>query len=149
TFSAADEIANAHVYLDSANGQRTDCPFDGHAHRCPFGNLYVAAEWHEIHFSPQRCLWMHPPRGATRLVAEFSTVAGWNQLVLRGGLVWDREYLRQGSSAHVRVETGEGRTLIDLNIPPATPGLQRVEVPGDAKMATRTLRLIVSSENPE
>ncbi len=76
-FVASEAYAKARVYLESPDGTRRDCPFDGRVHRCPGPpHLYVAPEWHEIYYQPRHCLWMHPPGGQQRLVAEFDGVPG-------------------------------------------------------------------------
>lgn len=150
TFSAVENVSHARVYVDLGNSQQVPCPFDGQVHRCPMGNTYVGAEWHEIHFSPQRCLWMRPPGGAARLVAEFSGVASSKQFVVRGGLTWDREYFRRAmTSANIQVQAGDGQTIVNLTIDPGVEGLHRIAAPGDPVDATHTLRLSVASENPE
>jgi hypothetical protein len=93
---------------------------------------------------------MHPPGGAARLVAEFADVPPADKLVLRGGLIWDREYFKQGMTpANIRVETADARALIDLNISPGITGQQRVETGGEAISQTHTVKLSVASDNPE
>lgn len=152
-FSAADAFASAHVYLERPDGGRVDCPFDGRAHRCPGpGNLYVAPEWHELKFVPRRCLWMHPPGGSTRLVAEFPQVPQGSRLRLEGGIIWEHAPRNDPSITTTTIaveELGSNRRVVDLSIPPALEGIQRAEVPAAGLASTAGLRLSVASENPE
>ena len=47
---------------------------------------------HEIYYEPRHCLWMHPPGGKDRLVAEFDDVpagdpyAPWIEELYRSGI---------------------------------------------------------------
>lgn len=130
-FSAADAIAQARVYVEDAGGARQPCAFDGQVHRCP-GDLHVAAEWHEIHFQPRRCLWLAPPGGNRRLVVEFPQVPVGARLALEGGMVWDRGYFTGPQLSVTRVgveEASTGRALAQFELPPGIEGVQRAEVP--------------------
>ncbi|MGZ3459850.1 MAG: hypothetical protein ACXU86_15245, partial [Archangium sp.] len=89
-FVASEAYAKARVYLESPDGTRRDCPFDGSVHRCPGPpHLYVAPEWHEIYYQPRHCLWMHAPGGKQRLVAEFDGVPAGTELRLEGGIIFE------------------------------------------------------------
>ena len=150
-FSAVREYASARVYLEDPALGRIDCPFDGKAHRCPGrDSLRVAAEWHELLYAPRLCLWMHPPGGVRRLVADFPAVPLSNRLTLEAGIVGEFAWGRNPERTPVRVEVSDGSSgarLIELIIPPGREGMQRVERTAP-ETAPRALRISVQSDNP-
>lgn len=152
-FDAADSSAGAKVYLEQRGGTRQNCPFDGRAHRCPGPtDLHVAPEWHELHYRPERCLWMHPPGGPTRLVAEFSDFRFSDWIRLEGGMTWDRATFRGPSITAVSagVEDERGQELLRLEFSPGVDRPQSVErrVPSGL-VAPGTVRLWVQSDSAE
>jgi hypothetical protein len=150
-FVATEAYARARVYLESPGGARRPCPFDGRAHRCPGPSwLYVAPEWHELLSEPRYCLWMHPPGGPERLVAEFDGVPGGTALRLEGGLIFESAFGRPHlSTAHVGVDDARtGERLLDLAVPQGLPGVQKTErqlPPGEP----RTVKIWTQADNPE
>ena len=151
-FVATEALARARVYLDTPGGPRVPCPFDGHVHRCPGPpHLYVAPEWHELRYEPRRCLWMHPPGGPQRLVAEFDGVPGGTELRLEGGIIFEYAHSRAPhlSITHLGVEDArQDEPLLSLALPPGLEGVQRasrVLPPGEA----RTVRVWVQADNAE
>ncbi len=146
-FSSVEALPSAQVYLERPDGSRTPCPFDGRAHRCP-GGSYVAAEWHEVHFQPRRCLHLYPPGGDTKLVAEFANVPALNESSLYAGLTWDREYFHdeRATTTDVVLETN-GVGVAHIELVPAHTGLQRATAPGAP--AGSTLRVWSRSANAE
>jgi hypothetical protein len=150
-FVASEAYAHARVYLESPDGTRQPCPFDGHVHRCPGPpHLYVAPEWHEILYEPRHCLWMHPPGGKQRLVAEFDNVPAGTGLRLEGGITFEYTYSRPHlSNIHMGVDDARtGQSLLDVVVPQGVPGVQKAEVtlpPGEP----RTVRIWSQADNPE
>ncbi len=151
-FVASEAYARARVYLESPDGQRRDCAFDGRTHRCPGPpHLYVAPEWHEILYQPRRCLWMHPPGGEQRLVAELDGVPGGTELRLEGGIIFEHAWQRSPrlSTTYVVVEDAATRErLLEVAQPPGLEGVQKASrtlPPGEP----RTVRVWVQADNPE
>ena len=151
-FVASEAFARARVYLESPDGARRDCPFDGRVHRCPGPpHLYVAPEWHEIHYQPRHCLWMHPPGGPERLVAEFDGVPGGTELRLEGGLIFEyaAQRARHLSTTHFGVEDAASHaSLLDIAQPPGLEGVlkaSRVLPPG----GPRTVKVWTQADNPD
>ncbi|WPB79694.1 hypothetical protein KYC5002_11135 [Archangium violaceum] len=151
-FVASEAYAKARVYLEAQDGTRTECPFDGRVHRCPGPpHLYVAPEWHEIHFEPRHCLWMHAPGGTQRLVAEFDGVPADTELRLEGGLIseYASHHDARLSTAYYGVEDAATREpLLEIAQTPGLEGLQkawRALPPGEP----RTVKVWVRAENPE
>ncbi len=150
-FVASEAYARARVYLESPDGARRPCVFDGQAHRCPGPpHLYVAPEWHESLYEPRRCLWMHPPGGPERLVAEFEGVPGGTGLRLEGGIIFEYAYGRPHlDTVHMGVDDAHtGERLLDVALPQGLPGWQKAErqlPPG----APRTVKLWTQVNNPE
>jgi hypothetical protein len=151
-FVASETYAKARVYLESPEGSRRDCPFDGRMHRCPGPpHLYVAPEWHEIHYQPRRCLWMHPPGGKERLVAEFAGVPAGTELRLEGGIIFEHAVRREPrlSTTHFGVEDAASReTLLLISQPPGQEGVlkaSRALPPGEP----RTVKVWVQADNPD
>ncbi|WP_434382456.1 hypothetical protein [Melittangium boletus] len=151
-FVASEAHARARVYLESPDGTRTDCPFDGRAHRCPgASHLYVAPEWHELRYQPRHCLWMHPPGGPQRLVAEFDGVPAGTEWRLEGGLIFEfaAAHAPHLSITHLGVEEARSQApALSIAIPPGLEGVQKVSrqvPPGEP----RTLKLWVQADNPE
>lgn len=135
SWDARAALASAAVFLETPDGARADCPWDGRAHRCPNGGQ-VAIEWHEIKFQPRRCIRFYPPGGAQKLVAEFSSVPAAGSVALRAGLTWDRGFFHMPELT--RVELGvqiNGAAASSLAIPVGVEGLQRSDgppIPADA-----------------
>jgi hypothetical protein len=129
-FVASEASAKARVYLESPDGTRRPCPFDGRAHRCPGPpHLYVAPEWHEINYEPHHCLWMHPPGGKDRLVAEFDNVPSGTSLHIEGGIIFEYTFGRpRASDIHMGVEDARsGEKLLDTVVKQGVPGVQKAE----------------------
>jgi hypothetical protein len=144
-YSAADALGAAHAYIEQPDGQRADCSWDGQAFRCPVGrDLRVAAEWHEMLYRPARCLWMHPPGGATRLVVELPP-APPGRLRLESGIAWEQAWKHEANLTPV-VTTVEnvqgGQPLARLELPPGREGFQVAEVtlpePASLKVSTQS-----------
>ncbi|MBZ4410248.1 hypothetical protein K8640_18745 [Myxococcus sp. XM-1-1-1] len=151
-FTASDVVSRARVYLESDDGARQACPFSGSAHRCPGqGNIYVAAEWHEVLYEPRHCLWMPAPPGDQKLVAEFDGVPGDVSLSLEGGIIFEYAFPKdaQLTTALLGVDdAASGERLLDVAIAPGQEGVKKAEVrlpPG----APRTVKVWVRSRNPD
>lgn len=151
-FSATEASARARVYLESPDGSRRDCPFDGTVHRCPGPpHLYVAPEWHEILYEPRRCLWMHAPGGGQRLVAEWDGVPGGVGLRLEGGIIWEHAHPRDArlTTTYLGVDdAGSGARLLEVAVPPGVEGVQKAEVLLP-EGAARTVKVWVQSDNAD
>ncbi len=153
SFDAVQALPAARVYLESPDGARQPCPFDGRAHRCPGpAHLRVAAEWHEVAYQPLHCLWMHPPGGSQRLVAEFQVgpAASSATLRLQAGLIWEHARAvdpRRISTTHVTAEA-EGLHALRLELPPGHEGLRAAEQPLPPG-APRTVRVAVQAERAQ
>lgn len=148
-FTATESFERARVYLESPEGTRRECRFDGRAHRCPGApHLYVAPEWHELNSEPRRCLWMHPPGGAERLVAEFPQVPAGTALRLEGGIVFEYAHRRDLGQARLGVDdAGTGERLLEVVLPPGLEGVQRAvrELPPGPG---RAVKVWVQADNP-
>jgi hypothetical protein len=128
-FSATQSVAEAHVYLEDPGGARRECPFNGREHRCQGPDwLHVGAEWHEVNHGPKRCLWMHPPGGATKLVVELASVPA-GELRLEAGYVWDRGAFHDNvTAASVGLDdVAAGQPLLSLSLPPRTETIVHAE----------------------
>ncbi|MBF5044394.1 hypothetical protein FGE12_18490 [Aggregicoccus sp. 17bor-14] len=130
-FDATAALASARVYLEGPDGARLPCPFDGAAHRCAGApHLRVAAEWHEVAYQPRHCLWMHPPGGAARLVAEFDPVPAAPAYRLGAGIIWEQARKvdpERISDTEVTLSSGAA-PLLSLTLPPGREGQQVREV---------------------
>jgi hypothetical protein len=150
-FVASEAYTRARVYVESPDGTRRPCPFDGKAHRCPGPpHLYVAPEWHEILYEPRRCMWMHPPGGPDRLVAEFDGVPGGTGLRIEGGIIFEHTFVSpHRSNIHMGVDdVRTGERLLDVVVPQGVPGPQKAEralPPGEP----RTVKIWSQADNPE
>ena len=150
-FSAVREYRSARVYVEDPGTGRLDCPFDGKVHRCAGADqLRVAAEWHELLYEPRLCLWMHPPGGSRRIVAEFPALPLGDRLALEAGIVGEYASGRQPELTPVRAaveDIASGARLLELAISPGQEGMQSAERPvsGDRPVA---LRIWVQSDNP-
>lgn len=149
---ASAAYQGARVYLEAADGTRRPCPFDGRAHRCPGAPyLYVAPEWHEIRYEPRFCLWMHPPSGPERLVAEFDGVPGGTGLRLEGGIIFEFAHPKDPRLSPTRLGVDDARTgesLLEVVLPPGLEGVQRAEralPPGEP----RTVKVWTQAANAE
>lgn len=151
-FVASEAFRGARVYLESPDGGRRACPFDGRVHRCPGPpHLYVAPEWHEILYQPRRCLWMHAPGGPERLVAEFDGVSGGAALRLEGGIIWEQAWRKEPRYSTTTLGVDDARTgerLLEVALPPGLEGVQHEEralPPGPP----RTVKVWVQADNPD
>ena len=153
SFDAVQALGGARVYLESPDGAREPCRFDGRAHRCPGpAHLRVAAEWHEVAYRPLHCLWMHPPGGDRRLVAELDVPppGAPAALRLRAGLIWEHARAvdpQRISTTRVTAEA-EGLAPLLLELPPGHEGLRTVEQPLPTG-AARTVRVAVQAERAQ
>jgi hypothetical protein len=152
-FSAVSKYASARVYLESPGGSRIPCPFDGTAHRCPAPEGHsVAPEWHELFYKPDRCLWMHPPGGPRRLVAEFSQVPTGSQLTLSAGIVGEHASRQDPGLTPVQInveEIGSNGRLLQLSIPPGLEGIQIAQIKrGPEIRSVLDLKISVQAGNP-
>ncbi len=152
-FSAADAYASARVYVEEPDGRRHDCPFDGREHRCS-GNraLHVGPEWHELRYVPRRCLWLHPPGGPSRLVAEFGQLPQGSRLALEGGIIWEHASRHDAAmtAAHLGVDdAATGRRLLELTVPPGLEGLQKAEATAPSLPSPLSVKLWAQSDNAE
>jgi hypothetical protein len=148
-FSATRAVATARVYLELPD-RRVECPFDGRAHRCPGApeQVHVGAEWHEVFYEARHCLWMHPPGGPGRLVAEFPSVPTGEELALEAGLIWEWALARGPgfTPVNVGVDDANGRSLLSLFIP---AGLQQLQHASAASPAGGPMRLWIQSDQAE
>lgn len=151
-FDSASALASARVYLQNPDGSREVCPFDGKSHRCPgSGQLRVSSEWHELHYRPQRCVFLQPPGGARRLIVEFESVPIRTYLTLEAGLIWDRGWFHDPSVTALQVgvnEANSGASLLRLTLPPGTEAPQRAEraTPADSPKSI-SVQLWVQSDS--
>jgi hypothetical protein len=128
-WDARAALATAKVFLESADGARTECRWDGRAHRCPNGSE-VATELHEVKFQPRQCLKFFPPGGATKLVAEFATVPAAESAALRAGLIWDRGFFHMPELTPVELGVQiNGAAAASLTIPVGVEGLLGTDGP--------------------
>lgn len=145
-WDARAALATAKVFLETAEGGRSDCRWDGRAHRCPNG-AEVAVEWHEVKFQPRQCIKLYPPGGASKLVAEFTAVPAAAAIALRAGLTWDRGYFHMPELTPVEVGVQiNGDAAASLTIPVGVEGLLRAE--GPPVPAGATVRVWSRSSNP-
>ena len=108
----------------------------------------VAPEWHEVKFSPQRCVRLNPPGGPARASVEFANVPASTALRLEAGYTWDRGAFHSPglSTTHVGVDVG-GQTALTLDLAPGREGLLVASGPGTA--AGATLQLWAQADNHE
>lgn len=147
TFSAGQLLTRSQVYLESADGQRQSCPFDGQrSFRCQSSQVLV--EWREIKFAPRQCIRFWPPGGASKLVLELPPVPASAALGLRAGMVWDRGYSHDArlTPTTVNVEV-DGQVTSSLTIPAGLEGLQKAIAPAAPEGAK--VRLTSQSANAE
>ena len=145
-WDARAALATARVYLESADGARTDCRWDGRAHRCPNGSE-VAVEFHEVKFQPRQCLKFFPPGGSAKLVAEFANVPAAPTVALRAGLIWDRGFFHMPELTPVDLGVQlNGDAAIALTIPVGVEGWLRADGPAIPEGAT--VRVWSRSNNP-
>lgn len=146
-FDLVDLLPKANVYLENTDGAKEPCPFDGKIHRCS-GGLYVASEWHELHFQPVKCLRMFPPGGQRKLVAEWNELPDATTVVLHGGYVWDRGFFHEPQFTSTTLTASiNGSAASTMEFPPGREESQRSETPAIPTGAT--LRLSSQSANPE
>lgn len=146
-FDAAEMVSQARVYLELPNGQRSDCPWNGRAHQCPqAGHLRVAREWHEVNQIPRHCLYMHPPGGEGRIVAEFQNVPPGERIQLEGGIVWEHAP-KMGEFTDVAVNAqANGQNVLSVTFKAGVETFYRQEAPSPA--SPFTLKLSAQSQNP-
>ena len=161
-FSAPDEVdAAAHhsdssgvaVYLEAPDGRRTPCPLDSApgAYRCPGPPyLYARTEWHEVLYQPRRCLYMHAPGGATRMVVELDRAALGREALLEAGVIWEHAAKKGGGITPTQIaleDASTGARLAGVVLLPGVEGFQSARITGDG--AARAVRIAVSSLHPD
>ncbi|HYX92173.1 MAG TPA: hypothetical protein VE782_11455 [Myxococcaceae bacterium] len=151
--SAVGGLPRVKVYLETEDGTRISCPLSAAngGFRCPGGpHLYARTEWHEVLYQPRHCLYMHPPGGAGRMVAEFDTGTLGREALLEAGVIWEHAVKRGAEITATTValeDAASGARLADVVLPPGLEGFQRARVEGDG--SPRPLRIAVSSRNPD
>jgi hypothetical protein len=113
--------------------------------------LDVAPQWHEILYQPRHCLWMPPPGGRERVVAEFDGVPGGTSLRLEGGIIWEQAWRKDPrySTTHLGVDdAASGERLLEVALPPGLEGVQHQERALPAG-APRTVKVWVQADNPD
>ena len=145
-WDARASLAEAKVFVEAADGARTDCHWDGRAHRCPNGSE-VTAEFHEVKFQPRQCIKFFPPGGDAKLVAEFPNVPAAGTNALRAGLIWDRGFFHMPELTPVDIGVQvNGDAVGAVTIPVGSEGLLRSD--GPAIPAGSTVRVWSRSANP-
>jgi hypothetical protein len=115
-FSAAAALPEAAAWLESPDGRRTACPWNGRSHECP-GGFGAATGWHEVDQVPRRCLSLRPPARGARLVLEWPSVpaAPGDTVGLEGGITWEHAAKVGPDHGDVTVTAfSGGRTLATL-----------------------------------
>jgi hypothetical protein len=145
-FSAVDALPNLRVYVQQPDGNRVDCPWDGRQFRCGGRDLHVGAEWHEVLYRPARCLWMHPPGGPAKLVAEVAEAPA-GRLRLEAGIAWEQAWKHDANLTPLAVgvdHAGTGGSIARVDIAPGAEGF----FSSDAVLPSPTpLRLWTQSSN--
>lgn len=137
----ADALPSAQVYLESPDGQRQPCNWDGRGHRCS-NNKTVAREWHDVHFAPYECVRMDAPGGPSREVVEFVS-PGAGTVSLSAGFPW--EYgTRIDAPVPVTLEI-DGRPM-QLVLPARSELMHRLD--GGAVQAGSRIRVAVQADRP-
>ena len=108
----------------------------------------IRAEWHEVKFSPQRCLRLNPPGGDVQASLDFVGVPQAAALRLEAGYTWDRGAFRSSnlSTAHVGVDF-DGQNAVTIDLPPGREGLVVKNGPG--VRAGATLHVWTQADNNE
>ncbi len=127
TFSANQLLPQSQVYLESPDGQRQGCQWDGQrSWRCP--NSQVLVEWREIVFAPHHCIRFWPPGGPSKLVLELPPVPASASLGLRAGLTWDKGYYHEPKLTPVELGVEvDGQVATTLTVPVFQPGVKKAQ----------------------
>jgi hypothetical protein len=140
------------VYVEDL-GQRVDCPRRGDTYRCPGAPaVYVRRQWHEVFYQPRRCVYMHPPGGNARLVAEFGSVPSGDRLLLEAGVIWEHAVKKDPrvTTTYVRLENAAtGALLAEIALPPGLEDFQRADIRGEQLPREVPLRVSVQSQTAE
>lgn len=141
-FDATNALAQAQVYLETPDGNRQPCPLSGNGFRCPNGKT-VTRELREAHFSPQSCVKVEAPGGATRVVVEFTTPAAETSS-LSAGYIWEYGSCRDCTPSTVWLEVNGQSQSIELAA--GDERMHRLE--GPALPEGAKVRLAMMSQNP-
>lgn len=143
TFDGTEALAQAQVYLESPDGNRQPCGAFPGGFRCPNGRV-VAAEWHEVHFAPYRCVKLEPPGGAGRTVVEWQASASESSAV-QAGYIW--EYGAHGGTTPSTVTLEVNGQAQTMDLPVGDERMHRLE--GPALPEGARVRLMLQSQNPQ
>jgi hypothetical protein len=136
------------VFVESPDGARTPCAWDGGAHRCG-GAFVTAPEWHEVFYRPLQCLYLHPPGGPSRLVVDFQDVPWGERFALEAGVIWEHAPRKGGGQTPIRVGLeSAGQRLLFTELQPGQEGLDRKERPS-AGLSPGPLQLWLQSDGTE
>lgn len=142
-FDAGERLAQAQVYLETPDGNRQPCAWNGAGHRCPNGKV-VAREWHEVHFAPYSCVKLEAPGGTARVVVEFTASAA-DSSALRAGYIWEYGAYRDGiTPSTVWLEVNGQAQALEL--PVGDELMHRLEGPALAEGSR--VRISLGSQNP-
>lgn len=155
-WSASDAVEQgaARVFIERADGRRTECRRSGDAWRCPGGgHMYVRTEWHEVFYEPRRCVYAHPPGGDARLVIDFEGVpSGGEELLLEAGILWEHAVKRAGiTSTFVRLEPGapSSDASAEVELAPGREGFVNARLAPMTDPAPGGLRLSLRAQNAD
>jgi len=147
TFSAGELLPQSQVYVETPDGQRQSCPWDGqHSFRCP--HAPVLLEWREIVFAPHQCIRFFPPGGAAKLVLELPPVPASATVGLRTGLTWDKGYYHEPKLTPVEVAVEvDGQVATHVTVPVFEPGVKKAQT-GPVHDGAK-VRVTAQSQNAE
>jgi hypothetical protein len=147
TFNAAQLLPQSQVYVESPDGQRQGCQWDGQrSWRC--GQSQVLIETREIMFAPHTCIRLWPPGGSSKLVLELPPVPASASIGLRTGMVWDRGFFHDARLTPTTVNLeANGQVTSSITLAPGLTGVQRSNAPGVAEGSR--VRVTSQSQNAE
>lgn len=143
TFDGAAALAQASVFIESADGQRQPCQANGRGFRCANGKN-VVAQWRDVHFAPYQCVVMEAPGGSNAVVVEFN-LPPTESLSLEAGYIWEYGSCKDGCTpSQVVLESGGEARAMELPLGDET--MHRIE--GGSLPQGGPVRVRFSSVNP-
>jgi hypothetical protein len=146
--SSDDAVLESTSATVSLGGTQEPCRREGERLLCPHGAFVQGPEWHEVHYRPLRCLWVHPPTSSATLHLALPDDPLPRRVRIEAGLFWEHA-AKQGKEltpVEIAVVSSSGR-LGALEILPGDETLHdfETELPSEG---SRLLHLKIQTANP-
>lgn len=146
--SSDDGVVQPAALTVETGQDRAVCTGSGGQVSCPGGAFAKGTAWHEVHYRPLRCLWIHPPPAPSLLTLTLPVDSAAAQVRVEAGLFWEHAAKRDPKLTPVTLSLEGATSPAEIRIEPGDERLQRIERPLPSAGA-QGLTVRVETRNPE